>query len=230
MNWAQILTRALKQTHTNPVDYTTADIDMDIRYQELIDEVVSVWKEDHFWDIWTTDTVIGQNEYIAEKLGISPDDLDIKKVNKVFIKYSSTDQYFTKARYIAPSSLDEHPEYYSINQPVTDPFFYIQDNSIFIYPAPSAIVTGWLELFVIHKPEAIDTTTLEVDIELPIQFHKLISDWLRIDIYLWQGKENEAQAAQTKYNNGIRDMVKFMKQRYNQPIKRTFKNNLNSYR
>lgn len=220
MNWTQIYNRALRQTHTNAADYssTTADDDIDLRYQELVDEIVSVTKWDYFWDKWVTDTVIWQSEMVSEKLGIAPDDLDIKKINKVWIKYTSTQSEFTRVRYQNPWVLDKHPDYYKTNQPTIDPFFYIQDNSVFFFPAPTEVVTWGFELFVIHKPAEITTASTEVDIEIPTQFHKLISDWLRIDIYLWQGKENEAQAAQQRYDNGISDMIAVMKQRYNQPI------------
>lgn len=220
MNWTQIYNRALRQTHTNTADYLTtiADIDLDLRYQELVDEIVSVTKWDYFWDKWVTDTVIWQSEYVAEKLGIAPDDLDIKKINKVFIKYTSTQTEFTRVVYQNPWVLSEHPDYYATQQANSIPFFYIQDNSIFIFPAPTEAVTWGLELFVIHKPKEITTSSTEDDIEIPTQFHKLISDGLRIDIFLGQGKEIDAQNAQVRYNNGIKDMVAVMKQRYNQPI------------
>lgn len=222
MNWTQIYNRALRQTHTNPTDYLNAiaDIDIDLRYQELVDEIVSVTKWDYFWDKWVTDTVIWQSEYIAEKLGITPDDLDIKKINKVFIKYTSSQTDFTRVTYQNPWVLEHHPDYYKTNQPAIDPFFYIQDNSIFLFPAPTEVVIGGLELFVIHKPAEITTSSTESDIEIPTQFHKLISDGLRIDIFLGQGKEIEAQNAQIRYDNGIKMMATVMKQRYNQPIKK----------
>ena len=222
MNWTQIYNRALRQTHTNTADYLTtiADIDIELRYQELVDEIVTVTKWDYFWDKWVTDTVIWQSEYVAEKLGIAPDDLDIKRINKVFIKYTSTQEDFTRVTYQNPWVLEEHPDYYAARQQTISPFFYIQDNSIFIFPEPTEVVTGGLELFVIHKPAEITTSSTEDDIEIPTQFHKLISDGLRIDIFLWQGKEIEAQNAQVKYNNGISDMIAVMKQRYNQPIKK----------
>lgn len=220
MNGTQIYNRALRQTHTNAVDYDTtqADDDIDLRYQEIVDEIVSVTKWDYFWDKWITNTVIDQTEYVAEKLGISPDDLDIKKINKVFIKYSDTQENFTRVTYQNPWVLEKHPDYYATHQPTISPFFYIQDNSIFVYPAPTEVIVWGLELFVIHKPTAITTSTTEDNIELPTQFHKLISDWLRIDIFLSQGKENEAQAAQNKYDLWLRQMSEVMKQRYNQPI------------
>ena len=219
MNWTQIYNRALRQTHTDSDDYTTsdADVDLDLRFQELVDEIVSVTKWDYYWDKWETDTVIDQSEYVAEKLGISPNDLDMKKINKVFIKYDASDEFPTQAKYQNPWVLTEHTDYYKTNQSKANPFFYIQDNSIFLYPAPDAVVENWVELFVIHKPADITTSSAENDIELPTQFHKLLSDWLRIDIYLSQWLENEAQAAQTKYDSWIKDMVAFMKARYNQP-------------
>lgn len=231
MNWTQIYERALRQTHTNEDDYTTteANDDIDLRYQELVDEIVSVTKWDYFWDKWDTDTVIGQSEYVAEKLGIAPDDLDIKTINKVFIKYDSTQEYYTRARYQNPGTLSQHPDYYKDKQPMVDPFFYIQDNSFFIYPAPTETITDGIEIFVIHKPAAITTSTSEDNIEIPTQFHKLISDGLRIDIYLSQGLENDALQAQQTYDLWIRNMVSIMKQRYNQPLQKT-NTNLNKYR
>lgn len=222
MNWLQIYTRALSQTHTDSSDYTSnlADIDIELRNQELVDEIVNITKWDYFWDSWLSDTVIWQSEYLAEKLWISPDDLDIKKINKVFIKYTDSQTYPTLATYQNPGSLSEHPDYYKTSQPASAPFFYIQDNSFFIYPAPTEVVSSWLEIYVIHKPKAISTTSTEAEIEIPTQFHKLLSDWLRIDIFLSQGKENEAQLAQQKYDRWVADMVKFMRARYNQPIKK----------
>lgn len=232
MTWEEIYQRVLRQTHTDTIDYTNADADadIDVRYQELIDAVVSGSKADYFWDRWLTNTVINQSEYLAEKLWIAPDDLDIKRINKVFIKYTATQTDFTPVEYINPTSLTKHPDSYKTSQSTTNPFFYIQDNSIFIYPAPTVAIVGALELFVIHKPSAITTATTEANIELPAQFHKLIADWLRIDVFLSQGKENEAQLAQSIYEKGIRRMVSIMKERYWQAIQKTFKNNLNWFR
>ena len=164
-----------------------------------------------------TSTVVNQSEYVAEKLGLAPNDLDIKKINKVFIKYNDSQEFLTRVRYQNPWALDKHPDYYKTHQSKIDPFFYIQDNSIFIYPAPDAAIANWLELYVIHKPKAITTDSTEDEIELPTQFHKLLSDWLRIDIYLSKGLENEANAAQARYNAWIRNMISIMKERYNNP-------------
>ena len=86
------------------------------------------------------DTVVGQSEYLAEKLGITPDDLDIKKISKVFVKYTSDQEYPTQLEYVTPTALTQHPDYYKENQPRSSAFFYIQDTSIFIYPAPTEVI------------------------------------------------------------------------------------------
>lgn len=231
MNWQQIIDRSLRLTHTNVADYPIAQSneDLNLVYQDLIDRIVVVSKWDYFWDIWTTNTVVWQSEYLAEKLGIAPDDLDIKKINKVFIKYSASDNYYTRALYQNPWVLDKHPDYYKDKHSKSNPFFYIQDESFFIYPAPTEAVTWGIEIFVIHKPADIDNTTTEDNIEIPAQFHKLISDGLKMYIYQSQGKINEAQIAEQAYEAGITKMTSFIKQRYNQPLKKK-KTNLDSYR
>ena len=231
MNWQQIITRALRLSHTNVANYTITQSveDLNLIYQDLVDRIVVISKWDYFWDIWTTNAVVGQSEYLAEKLWISPNDLDIKKINKVWIKYSSTDTYFTRALYQNPWVLDKHPDYYKTNHSKTSPFFYIQDESFFIYPAPTEAITGGIEIFVIHKPANIDENTSEDNIEIPSQFHKVMSDGLKMYIYQSQGKLNEAQVAEWDYERGISNMVTFIKKRYNQPIKKTT-SNLETYR
>lgn len=231
MNWQQIIDRALRMSHTNSSNYTITQSveDLNLVYQDVVDRIVSVTKEDKFWDIWVTNTVIWQSEYEAKRLWIEPDDLDIKKINKVFIKYSENDEFHTLAEYVSPTILDKHPDYYKTKQSKTEPFFYIQDESFFIYPAPTEVVTGWIEIFVIHKPADIDESTTEDNIEVPEQFHKVIADGLKMYIYQSQGKLNEAQVAEQDYEKWIANMVAFLKQRYNQKRRKT-QSNLNTYR
>lgn len=224
MNWTQIYNRGLKFAHTNALDYSTtlASEDMELRHQDLVDRIVSVTKGDYFWDLWQTNTVVNQSEYGADKLGISPDDLDIKKINKVFVKYKSTDAFPARLSYVSPNTLEYHPDWYKVNQTKENAFFYILDESIFIFPAPTEAIVWALELFVIHKPAAIDTDTTEDNIEIPSQFHRLISLGLAADILYSQWDMNWGQLMESKYEQWIQDMISFMKARYNQPKKRTF--------
>jgi len=221
MNTQQIIDRALRLTHTNANDYSSWLEDLNLVYQDMVDEIVVNTKWDYFWDRWLTDTVVYQSEYVAEKLGIAPDDLDIKQINKVFVKFKSTDTYATKLRYQNPWILENHPDWYKVNQPTSDAFFYIQDTSFFIYPAPTEAIEDWLEIFVTHKPAELTLASSQSDIEIPSQFHKVMADGLKTFIYQSQGKLNEAQVAQQDFDRGVDKMVAFMKQRYNQPMKKT---------
>jgi len=225
MNWTQIYNRWIRKAHISAGDYPTAvaDEDIDIIYQELVDLIVNVSKWDYFWDSWIANTITGQSEYSADKLGISPNDLDIKKINKVFFKYDANDEYFTQVKYQNPWTLEKHPDYYKTNQPKNQPFFYVQDKSIFIYPAPDVDVANWLELYVIHKPAAITTATIEEDIELNTQFHYLLSFWLALSALQDARRTWEPLYAEIKNEFELwkRDMVNFIKERYNQPKERT---------
>lgn len=231
MNWQWIITRALRLSGTNSANYTIEQAveDLNLVYQDLVDRIVCISKWDYFWDVGTFDIVANQSEYLAKSLWIAPDDLDIKKINKVFFRYNSTDKYPIRAMYQNPWVLENHPDYYSDNQPESAPFFYIQDESFFIYPSAKEDISLWGQIYVIHKPADIDETTAEDDIEIPAQFHKIMSDWLKMYIYQSQKKINEAQVAEQDYEKGISNMVAFIKQRYNQPLKKKA-SNLDSYR
>ena len=226
MNAQQIIERARRLSHTDQEDYTNDNAveDLNLVYQDLIDRITVISKWDYFWDLWITNTIAWQSEYLAKKLWLAPDDLDIKKINKVFIKYTSDAEYFTKVSYVAPSTLEEHPDYYKDKQSKSEPFFYIQDQSIFIYPAPEVSVVDWLEIFVIHKPASLDIDSTEENIEIPSQFHKILSDGIKMYIYQSNWQINEAKVAEQDYEKGIDDMVRFMKQRYNQPKRKVFTN------
>lgn len=220
MNVRQIIDKALFDTHTNWNDYpdTQAIIAANYRYWDLIDMVVNEVKERFFWDIWLTDTVVDESEYLAEKLGIAPDDLDIKKIDGLYVKYKNSDTYYTKLKYRDESSLTMDKDWYKDNTSQQDAFFYIADNSYFIYPTPKEVVTNWIRLEVIHAPADLTVDTVESDIELERQFHYIISLWLEIDIYKSQWKLNEANLAEQKYDKEADKMISKLKDRYDEPI------------
>ena len=220
MNTRQIVDRALRLTHTNTLDYNDVQAmeDVNFAYQELVDDIENGVDEYFFWDLWLTDTVVDQSEYVVEKLWIAPDDLDIRKINKFLIKYSTNDTFYTLARFLNPSSLTRDTEWYKVNQPSSDPFWYIQDNSIFIYPAPTTVVTEGIKLECIHAPADLTISSTSDDIEIPTQFHKVISTGLKQYIYQSQGKLNEQQLAIQDFEREKAKMVSFLKERYDEPV------------
>lgn len=220
MDVRQIIDRAVFDTHTNPSDYpdSQAILWVNFRYWDLVDRIVNEVKEREFWDIWTTDTASWQNEYSFTKLWIAPDDLDIKKIDWLYVRYKSTDTYMQKLQYRDESSLTKDKEWYKDNVSTQDAFFYIADNSYFIYPKPTESVMWWIRLEVIHAPADLELVTIESNIELEKQFHYIISLWLEIDIYKSQGKLNELNIAEQKYEKESDKMISKMKDRYDEPI------------
>lgn len=220
MNVRQIIDRALFDTHTNPSNYPDAQaiISVNFRNWDLVDRIVNEVWERFFWDIWETDLVAGQNEYEFEKLWIEPDALDIKKIDWLYVRYDSNDTYMKKLKYRDESSLNKDKQWYKDNTSIQDAFFYIADNSYFIYPSPTNTITDWIKLEVIHAPVDLTVDSLESDIELEKQFHYIISLGLEIDIYKSQWKLNEANLAEQKYDKEADKMISKLKDRYDEPI------------
>ena len=53
MNAQQIIDRALRLTHTNVADYNSTQSveDLNLVYQDMVDEIVVNSKGDYFWDV-----------------------------------------------------------------------------------------------------------------------------------------------------------------------------------
>lgn len=97
--------------------------------------------DEYFYEQGKANTGIGQIEYNMIEIGtINPE--AITRVKRVFIKYSATDTYYTPCREENPATLAYGKDYYSVNQPKSDPFYYIQDNSIWVFPASTEVVTA----------------------------------------------------------------------------------------
>lgn len=230
MNWQQIIDFWFDQTHTNKANVSIDNqrLYLNLAYIDTIDELIKL-KVAFLFDEWVTDTVANQNEYLITKLWLEPDALNIKTIRKIFIKYSSTDTYHTPAERVNPSILEYHPDWYKENQPKTEPFFYIADNSFFIFPEPKEPVEWWIEIYVIHDAPQIDETTTEDNIEVPLSYHKAISYKIREYIFSSQWKENEAQLANNKWKQEIIKVNWVTKPRTSINLQKT-RTKLNSFR
>ncbi len=230
MNWQQIIDFWFDQTHTNKNDVSTdnQNLYLNLAYIDTIDELIKL-KVAFLFDEWVTNVVNWQNEYLIEKLWIAPDALNIKTIRKIFIKYSSDDAYHTPADRVNPSILEHHPDWYADNQPKTDPFFYIADNSFFIFPKPTEAVTWGIEIFVIHDAPEIDNTTTQDNIQVPLSYHKAISYKMREYIFNSQGKTNDAEVAAGKWKQEITKVNWVTKPRTSINLQKT-RSKLNSFR
>lgn len=229
MDASTIIAKARKQTWTDATNYTTANAveDLNFVYQDIISDIQTEVDEDYFWDEIKADWAQNQSEYSIIEIWTGATAKKITKVNAVSIKYSSDWQY-VPAKYINPQSLTKDKEWYKTNQPTTDPFYYISDDSFFVYPAPTSAVTDWLKLEVLYTPLDLTSTSTEDDIKISPRFHKVIIAGMRALVFEARMLINEATDAQNKYEVAKTNMIAQLKGR-NQWIVQVQDPNLNSY-
>lgn len=212
---AEIVAKARRRGNIDANDYPDADaiIDLNDAYEDFCGDIVTYIQEDYFWSPWVADTVTDQVEYLIEKIGTAPNDLNIIEIKKVFIKYNASDTYYTKCERVNPSSLEFDLDYYANEQSPATPFYYVQDNSIFVYPKPATGIVGGLKMNVIYQPKELLITDWEDDIKVPTRFHDLFAIYLKARIFEQQEKISEAQAADQEYETKKKQYIKQMSDR-----------------
>lgn len=68
------------------------------------------------------------------------------------MKWSTTQTDFSEVNYNDASNLQHVPEWYEDNQSTGNAFYFLRDNSIFLYPTPSVSVTNGLRVHAIVTP------------------------------------------------------------------------------
>ncbi len=129
---------------TNYTD-TVAVEDMNVVYHDLESTIVTEVDERFFWDTFVVSSLVAdQTEYTIPD-ATSGNFVGLQKTLGISIKYDGTN--FTKARPSYPETLEHDLTWYAENQDVTDPFFFIADNSYFIFPAPQTTVANGIRLY-----------------------------------------------------------------------------------
>lgn len=93
MTIAELITLVRNQTNTsssNIADAVVIDY-LNIAYHDMENVIVDRVDEDYFWDIFEADTVADQNEYTLQ--AGDTDTQGVKKILRVEIKHSDTDDY-----------------------------------------------------------------------------------------------------------------------------------------
>ena len=169
--------------------------DFNIIYHQMEDFITSAIWEWYFWDILTaTTTVVWQSEYTIPLISTWNFNWQ-PKVESVSIKYWTD---YIKAREVNRQTLDYDLEWYTTNQSVADPIFFIADNSVFIYPAPLTAVANWIKFNWIKSLIDVTLTTSYSDLfwwKVPSKYFYLICDWVKQFIKEMQWKDNEAEQA-----------------------------------
>lgn len=202
-----IFTLARDLTHTNSTDFpdptllTYLNPVKDEYFSYLITWVSENWQ----WDIWTTQTVLNQSEYVLpEAASDTEGNIKITAVNITYNAetYDDGTIKYRKAREVNPSSLPETWNYYVNNQSKDDPIYFVADKSIFIAPSlhsDDTLSSEGIELKWIKSIPDYNVSTTENGIRLPLYLHQDLVQWILPYIHRSQWRKNEAQFEQTEY-------------------------------
>ena len=222
MNVAEFIAKVRKDTHTSEYQVTDAqilDFINEIR-NDVANDIMTRINEDFFRDVLTIEwsTQIDVNEYSLKKCGYNV--AWVKKINSVEIKWHND----------TPFQLLDHRKNTSTNLtmdelnaiPESAWFFDIQDNSIFVYPAPKEQVPNGIRMQAVVSLLDLTLAWTEADF---FPWHSELREYLNVLVYwvdarVFRAKryQQEAQEADIKYNNERREMLIELSDRYNEPL------------
>lgn len=202
MTWATLASELLAFTGTTAVNYDTVPrfIDLNKSYHFIEDSITEIVWESYFYQEFTTDTTVaGQKEYTI------PTNLagNLDWVNKTLgISIDYWTWTYIKATKIDVNSLEYDVSWYETNQPTAKPIYTIQDNSIMIFPVPTATTIGDIKMYVIQNLIDITASTAEADIfngKIHKKYHPLIELGARQYGYERRQLKEDAEQARQKF-------------------------------
>ena len=222
MSTAEIVALARVLTHTDSDQVTDAQalIYTNIVYKKIASEIVQRIDESYFWDLFTTDTVVGQTEYVLPIADATT--IGLRKITRCEIKHKSTDTFrsLVPADTIAsyPVATDELEAQSSVDRW----FFDIRDGSMFVYPSPEEAVTGWLQIGVITTLADLTSATTSGNIypnnsELR-DYHDVISIGMKQYIFSAEGQTNEKNDSINEFNAKLDDLIEILRDRWFNPV------------
>lgn len=207
-----IMDLARNWTHTTAAQCPNATlIDwVNIRYRELVRKVVTLIDENYFVTTATVDAVSSSASYALAS--------DVLKVKEVRFKWNATDTVFTKSTETDFSKLPYSVDYYKLYQPIAEPLHQVIGNNLVI--APQFLSTNVLTVDnnqIEYDYEARQTDLAvagaESTVKLPVDYHYVIAQGIKPDIYAFVGKTAEKNDALAEYRMATEEMLSNMTDR-----------------
>ncbi len=184
-------------------------------YRDIINDIKAI-NEDYFYNYWKTDTVIGQEEYTFPAKTVN--NPGMTKLKWVSIKFLDTDTDYTKLRLDNANNLPKDLLYYKDNQPKSDGFYTISDNSYFIFPAPEYVITEGILLYGISDPIDLVIDGAEATIKIPLEYHHILPLAMKKYYYASRNMINEKNDALAELNIEKTRMLKNLSMRNIAPV------------
>jgi|13_taG_2_1085334.scaffolds.fasta_scaffold16025_2 hypothetical protein len=213
----EIVTKGCALANTQYADYpdlSTPINDLNDGYKDFIDDMKRLLKERRFWTYATEDSVVDQSEYNIETFDAGGQTFDITQIEEVMVKYSDS-TYYTLLKRQDVKSLPKGEDWYADNQPKTDPFYNIRDNSVFVFPKTTEVVSQGIKFNVLYDPVELLIGDTEDAIKIPKRFHRILEQFICARVFQLQGKMQEYQIAEQKYTQMKHLAIKQMKGRDN---------------
>lgn len=199
---------------TNQYPYTLWIRHFNWIYHDIENTIITEVSEDFFWDYFTSDTVIWQEEYNLPTW-LTWNYTSLYKSLAISVKYSNDTDYI-KADRQYPYLLPQDLSHYKTNQPKSKPFYHISDKSYFIYPAPTEVVTNWIKIYWIKNLADLTISSTASDIfawSIPTKFYNIISLWMLEFIYQARWMLWEANNARMRYLQERSKLVEYLSDR-----------------
>lgn len=181
--------RARTNTNTGTMPNATLFLFLNERNRQFCAALQGV-REDFLGERSTTDLIGNQQEYQL------PD--DCMRLKKVEILYDGTNwmagKFFdinqrptygvngTMGSEVLPTDSTTITNNYSTDWPMVD----VLENSLFLYPIPTATVTGGLKLYYFKRPQDMTLTSQSAD--LPKEYHSYLVESVTLDVEVTKGK------------------------------------------
>lgn len=180
--------------------------DLNVVYKLICSIIIQNVDENYFNDFIWHSLIAWQNEYILED---ESNQIDVNKISDLFVKYSETWEYI-KATKVEKFQLDKDLEWYQLNTSKSNPFYFVYNNSIFIYPTietGSSDIINWVKLNAALTPIDLILAWDEDSILLEKEYHYILSLWMLPYIFQRRWLLQEKQFAEQDYQNELTNLI-----------------------
>lgn len=180
MDVSVIISKSRTQTSTSVGQKSDALMlaDLNTVYKEIFSRL-AVWSKKYTRQTYKVPlTVVWQSEYQIPKFW-SLDSLwevitGLKRVLNIYVKYSSDSDYIPCKIYDTSIAVDSEAS------DTNNPYCIVRDGSIFLYPAPTVAVTGWIVVDWQYIPLDLTLATTSANIKLPVEYHDILLSGLNM--------------------------------------------------
>lgn len=204
------LARSLSVVDAAQVPDATMMSFVNIAYADLRAAIVREVNEDYFFHTWHIGTLAGVNAYSLPAETLTTVGLSVGL--GVSLRYREDGPY-VRLRQSRASSLPRDLDSYASSQSEADPFFVLGDTHVLVFPEPSESVDEGLKLYGIRAAAPLAIGDPESSVELPREYHHLVSLGARAYVHESRGLLSEAETARAHYERERTRMTRHLSER-----------------